>query len=542
MAQIQQNITKMGEKAINILWLIGLVLFTPITGMFVNYDVFSWRSIVILSTWTIILLTPYVITGIRGLYMGAAVLIFIDGLVNLSHWLILKCAINASSIFVFLNTNWDEAIEFMTIKKEPILFLLIPYVAIFITSLIKIPRLTLQKRSIYIWAFLWLFCIVFITENIANGRFVRLAIPDAEKAMISFVKESTEFRNLKTRDLFNVETNMNTTDSTLVVVIIGESCNRNHMSLYGYERKTSPHLSSRDDIMVFDNVISANSNTLRSVMNFLTENNMERARPIDSCLHIFDILHSSPYKSYWISNQSPIGLWDNGVTNLAKNADVVTYVNLTANSSMENTMIASYDERIFKPFHTAIADTQKNKVVFLHLMGNHTNYAKRYPASYAQFSSENRNSDKRTRVIDSYDNSILYNDFIVDSFLSILNKYSSEHPSIKTSAIYFSDHGENVFDEGDWAGHDYSNKIPHSNVEIPFILWFSPSNFLGNTYKDINKSTRLHTPYMIDDIFHTIIDLTYIRTPCFDSTRSIINPHFNVSRPRLLEDGYIYEN
>lgn len=120
---------------------------------------------------------------------------------------------------------------------------------------------------------------------------------------------------------------------------------------------------------MFDNVVSANSNTLHSVMNFLTENNMEHHRPLDSCIHIFDILHSTPNRSYWISNQAPIGLWENGVTNLVQNADVKTFVNVTSSSSMESTQTASYDQQLFTPLQSALTDTAKHKVVFLHLLG-----------------------------------------------------------------------------------------------------------------------------------------------------------------------------
>ena len=511
-------------------WLIALVLFTPIVGMVLNYDVFSWRNILIILIWTAMLLAPYVLTRKRPLYIAAASLLFVDGFINLFHWIILKCPLNASSIFVFMNTNWDEASEFMTMKITPLLLLLIPYVALFVLSIKNIPRLAFKsKGEIAVWSLVWIFATVFLVENIVHERFVRLAVPDVERAFASFVTESKEFRNLKNRDLLKVETCLTTKDSTLVVVIIGESCNRNHMSLYGYGRETTPRLQARNDLLTYNNVVSANSNTLRSVMNFLTENNAEHQRPLDSCLHIFDVLHSSPYKSYWISNQSPIGLWDNGVTSLAQNADVVTYVNLTANSSMESTLTASYDERLFAPLCTSIADSAKHKVVLLHLMGCHTNYSKRYPARFERFE---LSGDKRTRTINAYDNAVLYNDYIIDSIFSLLCRYSAAHPSVRVSALYFSDHGENVFDEGDYSGHDYSGSIPHANVEIPFLLWLSPNQNCPQQTAD--------TPYMIDDLFHTILDIANLRTPCYDSTRSFINPHFDPTRQRILEDGNIY--
>ncbi len=528
------------KNALNLLWLIALVLFTPTIGMILNYDVFKVRSVLLLLIWMVVLLSPYVLTKKKWLYITAACLLFADGFVNLFHWIVLKCPLNASSIFVFLNTNFNEASEFMAIKMTPLLLLFIPYIALFIIVLKRIPQLSFRsKGEIIVWSALWLFVVIYFADNIIHKRFLRSAVPDVECAVISFIKESKEYNKLEIRELFQLDAELTTDDPTLVVIVVGESCNRNHMSLYGYGRETTPRLKARQDILVFDNVVSANSNTLYSVMNFLTENNMEHHRPLDSCIHIFDVLHSTPYRSYWISNQAPIGLWENGVTNLVQNADVKTFVNVTSSSSMESTQTASYDQLLFVPLQSAISDTAKHKVVFLHLLGCHTQYNKRYPNDFALFEDK---GDKRTRNINTYDNAVYYNDFIVDSVFSMLKTYSLSHPEIRVSAFYFSDHGENVYDEGDYCGHNYSDKIPNANVEIPFVLWLSPSQ---KEYLDAHNypvTSQLHTPYMIDDLFHTIIDLCGIAIPCFDKTRSFINPDFNSTRPRILEDGNVYCN
>lgn len=527
------------KKKWNILWIIALVLFTPLAGWAIDSDVFSTRCILLLLVWTVVLLTPYVLTQKKPLFVVAASLLFADGFVNLFHWAVLKCPLNASSIFVFLNTNWSEASEFMSIKITPLLLLFIPYIALFVLTLRHVPRLSFKlKTEKIVWSALWLSVLVFFADNIVNKRFLRLAVPDVERAVASFLEESKAYKNLKTRQLYNLDANLSTNDSTLVVVIIGESCNRNHLSLYGYSRETTPRLQARKDILVFDNVISANSNTLSSVLNFLSENNIDHPLPIDSCIHIFDILHSSPYKSYWISNQSPIGLWDNGVTSLAQNADIKSFVNMTSNSSMESTTIASFDQRLFAPLLSVLKETTKHKFVFLHLMGCHTQYKKRYPDSFARYEDK---GDKRTRVINSYDNAVLYNDFVVDSLFCMLDRYSRSHNGVRISAVYFSDHGENVYDEGDYCGHNYSGRIPDANVEIPFVLWFSDAQqkYAKEHYPFLEQ--RRHEPYMIDDLFHTLIELGNIETPCFDASRSFVNGNYNLSRKRILEDGSVYD-
>ena len=527
-----------GSSFKGVFWLVALALAVPLVGLCINYEAFSLRMIWLPVLWVSVLLLPYVLLQKRFLYVAVATLLFIDGFVNLFHWCILKCPLNASSIFVFMNTNYSEATEFMTVKMTPLLLLLVPYVLLFVLTLKHIPDLAFRKKSeIIVWSALWLFVALFFAENMISGRFLRLCVPDVERALVSFYVESKAYKNLKKRDLYDVNAQITTSDSTLVVVVIGESCNRNHMGLYGYHRPTTPRLALRNDILVFDNVISANSNTLASVMLFLTENNMDHQRPMDSCIHIFDVLHSARYKSYWLSNQSPIGIWDNGVTNLASNADVVLFVNMTASSSMESTQMASFDQKLFEPLGTSLSENEKHKVVFLHLMGCHTQYNRRYPRGFAHFKGA---KDKRGKVVDAYDNAIYYSDFVVDSVFSTLAVYSQQHPKVRISSLYFSDHGENVYDEGDYCGHDYSGRIPHANVEIPFVIWLSESQRAFFRSQGVSLEQRIHTPYMIDDLFHTLIDLSSVRASCFDDSRSLVNKDFDASRKRILEDGRCY--
>ncbi len=521
-----------------IFWLLALVLAVPLAGLCINADAFEPRMFWLPIMWIVLLLLPYILLQKRFLYVIVASLVFVDGFINLFHWCILKCPLNASSIFVFMNTNYSEATEFMTVKMTPLLLLLVPYVLLFVLTLKHIPDLAFRKKSeIIVWSALWLFVALFFAENMISGRFLRLCVPDVERALVSFYAESKAYKNLKKRDLYDVNVQMTTSDSTLVLVVIGESCNRNHMSIYGYHRPTTPRLASRNDIWVFDNVISANSNTLSSVMLFLSENNMDFQRPMDSCIHIFDVLHSARYKSYWLSNQSPIGLWDNGVTNLASNADVVLFVNMTASSSMESTQMASFDQKLFEPLGTALSENEKHKVVFLHLMGCHTQYDKRYPRDFERFKVA---KNKRGKVMNAYDNAVYYSDFVVDSLFTVVATYSRQHPKVRISALYFSDHGENVYDEGDYCGHDYSGKIPHANVEIPFVLWLSESQQVSLQSENVCLEQRLHAPYMIDDLFHTLMDLAAVRASCFDDRRSLVNKDFDASRKRILEDGRCY--
>jgi len=99
----------------------------------------------------------------------------------------------------------------------------------------------------------------------------------------------------------------------------------------------------------------------------------------------------------------------------------------------------------------------------------------------------------------------------------------------------------NVFDEGKNVGHDYSGILPKSNVEIPFLLWFS-SQYKSLSPQKINAvKQNIHKPYVSDDLFHAIIDISCVNTSVFDKKRSIFAKNFDTSRSRILEDGKNYD-
>jgi heptose-I-phosphate ethanolaminephosphotransferase len=307
------------------------------------------------------------------------------------------------------------------------------------------------------------------------------------------------------------------------------------MSLYGYGRETNPLLEKRNDIKVFDDVVSPYSNTLNSVLTILSESNLINKKEVTKSINVFDVFHSAGFKTYWLSNQSPIGIWDNQVTVFANQADVTKFVNISGNSSFEAMMLSSYDAKLFKPFITSLNDSTKRKFIVLHLMGSHSSYSKRYPDKFDVFKG---NGDKE-ELIAQYDNSILYNDFIVDSIFRILKSHAGKNKI--ATAIYLSDHGENVYDESDRVGHDYSGVLPKSNVEIPFIVWLSDKYQTEHPDKVKQIKSAMHKPFVSDDLFHTILDLNCIETPAFKPEHSLFNPKFFSGRKRVLEDEMDYD-
>jgi heptose-I-phosphate ethanolaminephosphotransferase len=439
----------------------------------------------------------------------------------------------------------EEAVDFVSLIVNPRLLLLVPYIFLFIIALLKTPQPLEFSKAKWLVSAVLLISSIYFADNIIHQRFVRKALPQTIETGISFYREFKIFKQLKERKIKKVEAQaVDNKYNHVFILIIGESLNRNHCSLYGYDRKTTPRLEKRDDIIIFDNVITPYGNTIPCVLSMLSEANYENKQDYDKAITIIDIMHSAGFKTYWISNQSPLGVWDNAVFNVAKTADVRKFVNIQSNTSVEVMYVPSYDMKLIEPLSDALKDDEKNKFIILHLMGNHADYSKRYPntAEFTVFNEENETW--RINMKNTYDNSILYNDFVVDSMFNLLKLYAHNHPNMVLSSIYLSDHGENVYDADakDYIGHGAAGeRLFNSISEIPFIIW------LSETYKEIypqktetiRKNTSL--PFMTDDLLEIIMDITNIKTPYFNKERSLINPDFNPNRKRILFDERDYD-
>lgn len=519
--------------------LVFLVLTPIFIGVIIDYDLFDSRYIVINLIWVLVFTISYNIFHKKIIYRLGAIVYFLIGIIEISHWVILKGPVTITSFMVLANTNYNEAVEFMDLKSSFWLLILIPYSILFVLTYRNPPTVSNSKKKSYAIIFLALVAIAFISENAINGRFVRKGVPQIANVTCSFFEKMTLYKEaMQEKSPKKIKINSNgTSNQQTFVLIIGESCSRRHMSIYGSKRITNPKLSKRKDIFKYTDVVSPYSTTLNSVLAIMSNADLENRIDFDKSIDLIDVFHSAGFKTYWISNQSPIGIWDNLITVLAKKSDHSKFVNISSNSSFEATHSSSYDSKLFNPFKAVLNEKVDKKFIVLHLMGSHSSYSKRYPSDFNVFKGKN----SKEETIAEYDNSVLYNDFIVDSLFNILKSNTTLQNNAISSAIYLSDHGENVYDTNDRAGHDYANEMPQVNVEIPFLVWLSPSYIYNNAAKTEIIKTNIDQPFVADNLFHAIMDLNGIQCAFFKNEKSIFNEKFNNSRQRVLEDGRDYD-
>jgi heptose-I-phosphate ethanolaminephosphotransferase len=514
------------------LYLTLLVNFPIILGLFINSDLVSLRLIIINFLWQTLFVILYRTAKSYSIYRTGVFIISIIVIIESLHWIILKGPLSTSSLFVISATNYQESIDFLSIKIGLNLLLIAPLLVISILAWKHRPIHKKYSNNPYFYGIFLLIFLGFVLENAVNNRLVRKGVPNFIKVAITFEQQLDQFKTAKESKAIQIVDAKSVVKKQTVILILGESCNRNHMQLYGNENATTPLLSNRDDLYVFDNVISSYSNTISSVLTSLSETALDNTIPLNEGADIMDVFSSAGYTNYWVSNQSPIGIWENLVTVFARKANHPIFVNLSSSNSMESTLMSSYDELLFEPIEKVLKKEDSLKFIIIHTMGNHSSYKSRYPTEFNKF----KGNDGKSQTIAEYHNSILYHDYVLDSLLKIINQ-NTENAVV----IYTADHGENVYDEGGNLGHDYAGKLPKSNVEIPFFIWFSDEFKNTNSKFSEVAESRKNAPYVTDHLFHTLIDLARLQTPLLKPGNSIVNANFESKRKRILEDGKDYD-
>ena len=310
-------------------------------------------------------------------------------------------------------------------------------------------------------------------------------------------------------------------DKEIHVLVIGESADRDHMGIYGYDRQTTPLMKSiESELYCFSNVICAYLNTIPNVNALLTFENNDvygKSAPKGTMIHY---LKKAGYATYWISNQNPIGRHETLTTILARNCDQTLFVNLADNRGH-----ISYDQKLHGPFQKIIGDDANRKFIFVHMMGQHSPYRIRYTPEYNIFKDPVPGKNKRQSIIiNHYDNATVYNDFVITQMIELLRAGEAY-----SSFIYLSDHGLEVHDSGDFHGHSFDG-----GLEIPFIAWVSEEYHRLHPDTDERLRNILERPYTSDDTIHSVFDLLGVRFKSFDSTRSIFSPDFR-QQERIIQ-------
>lgn len=460
--------------------------------------------------------------GLKIFYSLLLVVTIIPGTILIGYLFIGRVLLSGGTITSLFETNRDEASEFLAYVSPWLvaaitLFVLTPVVMI---CRMKQPEGAFRiRRHKYAFFSLMLVALLFVTVRPVAQRiyFVDFYRVFAHYKIDRFREERALAR--RHSQPFDVRTQPDKMPR-LVVLVIGESHARRHMSLYGYPRDTNPLLSARrDELCVYTDVVSPQVHTipvLRAALTFADREHPERLTTYPSLIELFN---RAGFETYVISNQ-PLLEASSSYDAFLKLADHTA--DLSGRKAPDGILLPPFEQALTAP-------GDRPKLIVLHLMGSHIGYKYRYPADFDFFTRLNDTlpvtslTPEARTTIDEYDNSVRYNDYLLSTLIARIER---EHTP--AALLYFSDHGEEVHEFRPFSGHAYE-KVTSYMCEVPFLLWLSPD--FRNRRPDLRLDA--HRPFSTVDLPYTLADLAALRFRGYDETRSLLSPRFR-PRPRMV--------
>ena len=167
-------------------------------------------------------------------------------------------------------------------------------------------------------------------------------------------------------------------------------------------------------------------------------------------------------------------------------------------------------------------------------MGSHVNYKNRYPSSFNYFndypldySNYGLFSSKEPKLISTvnhYDNSVRYNDFILDEIIK-----SVRDANCTSSVTYMSDHGEDVLRS---RGHNNS-VFTYDMIDIPLLFWLSNHYQRKYPEKCVELKKNADEFFSNEFLFDTLVGLYNFSYSEHNSKYDLSSKSYNVHPSKI---------
>ncbi len=287
-------------------------------------------------------------------------------------------------------------------------------------------------------------------------------------------------------------------EKTVVVLVIGESARKANFQLYGYERDTNPLLSKQEGLKVYQ-ATSCATYTTAGTKAILEPKNSD---------DLYELLPNYAFRTgvdvSWRSSN-----WGEPPIHID---EYITNEELGERYPGENPY---HDAILMKDLRERIETSPKNKVlIVLHTSTSHgPKYADKYPKEFEVFKPVARNVEEGEKniswLVNAYDNTIRYTDFLLDSLINMLRGMEEWHSAM----LFISDHGESL-GENKMFMHGLPMRLaPKFQYEIPFLVW---------TSKDF-RDYKSELPAVLEQhyIFHSVLNLLSIQSLAYNKDYDI---------------------
>ena len=192
-----------------------------------------------------------------------------------------------------------------------------------------------------------------------------------------------------------------TTKNQTVIVVIGESETKTRVSLYGYKKNTTPHLSKlKDNLIVFSDVFSPHSHTSTVLDKAFTLKSF--GKETKNFGSVVDLFSQAGFEVYWLSTPSLRDKWSGSKLAVLSN---VAHYKFFLNKGMS---WDKYDVDLLPYIKQAILAPSPKKLIIIHLLGSHGPYSQRYP------------KELRNTKLTPYENTIYATDYFMNEIITFL--------------------------------------------------------------------------------------------------------------------------
>ena len=475
-------------------------------------------------------------TKLRKLSAIALCSAFIFFIIETLCYLRFGSRLNPAVMTLVAQTNAKEVSEFLQVFVfQPIMLLPLAatVAAVFCYKIVK--RRLVNKLVDFSNAIKIAVVITFIGGTVLP--FLPFSFPIGNNTIMEFAK-SVNFVRKNHNDIDKIREAISKIEITsqpeiesapTIVFVIGESFNKNHCELYGYEKNTCPNLSKENslgNLTVFDRAYSPTNSTAYAMKYIFTHTDCNPKTFNDSIYFLMPaVFRKAGYKVNYFDNQYTQklhGEWDYGCTYFLNPKDIND-----ACFDFRNSEICHYDGDFISKYKSQF-DLSPGSLNIIHLMGMHADAKNRYPEGFGVFSEKDVDRDdlnkRERRRVAEYDNSVLYNDLVISNIISTLRDKNA-------IMLYISDHGENIYDGekpsygrsfGNFANTDTQRDI----YSIPFFIWSSNSFKRLNSEKYVRIQTAYNRLFCLADIPFLLYDLADIDFNYNDNRRSIIDSNY----------------
>ena len=467
------------------------------------------------------------------------------------------------AVDMFLNlvtTNPGEAMELLDNLAPAVVGVFVVYLPLLILGGVNIRRdsrlsVSFQQRVRH-WAMqigaIGLFCLLasYLVVDDYRMRNQLYPVNICYNLYLAFERNaaSENYKEVSRNFKFDARSEHSATAPEVYVMVVGETARAHNFSLYGYPRNTNPLLSKTPGIKAFPNVTTQSNTTHKSVPMLLSAASAEDFERLFHEKGILAAFKEAGFHTVFISNQLPNHSFIDFLGEQADEHYFLKKEESAQGSHYDEDLLQKLDEILPKADASSSAHYRYRKLfVVLHTYGSHFNYQERYPRSFAYFKPDSRSeakSENRRDLLNAYDNTIRYTDYILHGIIERLQKW--EGIQTKTDGVYgqpisamlyTSDHGENIFDDDRHLFLHAAPKASDYELHVPFIIWTSEG--FSKQYPDILKALGENRSKQVQSslsAFHTMLGIGGIQTRYRLDEYSVASGKYHPTKLLYLDD------